>query len=167
VQPHCPPPPPLLAPHLVARSNGGARRGGSDPRAPRRLSWLNPAPADLGGACLFVCMCDSGGGARVCLPLCVCARALATVVACGGGRGGPLHIFYFKNYLHRELLCPHGAHLPRWGRTALGEGAFAGWSPPRALDEGSAVRKQPFAERMPALGEGSQSGSGESRRWIL
>jgi hypothetical protein len=48
-------------------------------------------------------------------------------------------------------------------RVTLGERAFTGWAPPRGLrrelplGEGSVVRKLPFAERKPALGEGPES----------
>jgi hypothetical protein len=62
-------------------------------------------------------------------------------------------------------MGPLGTHPPRGGPTAIGEGAFTGWATPRGLrrelplGEGSAVRKQPFTERVAALGEGLQSRS--------
>jgi hypothetical protein len=88
---------------------------------------------------------------------------------CGGGvRWGPrrpLHFFYFKIHLRRELIWPLGAHSPRGVPTALGEGCFAGCKPPRGnrreqtLGEGATVGKPSFTERIVALGEASVSGS--------
>jgi hypothetical protein len=147
-----------------------------------------PAAADLGGGGVhqrpasspragFRCVCVC-----VCVPVCICVYVCACVrvaeVACGSGGGQavaaavrrwgprwPCTFFVFKNCSRREHLSPLGAHPLRVCPVALGEGAFAGWAPPSGdrrelpLGEGSAVRKQSFAERIPALGEGSGSGS--------
>jgi hypothetical protein len=90
----------------------------------------------------------------------VCAAA-----ACGGGRDDPCTFFYFKIHLRRELIWPLGAHSPRGGPTALGEGCFAGCKPPRGhhreetLGEGATMGEPSFTERIAALGEASISRS--------
>jgi hypothetical protein len=50
---------------------------------------------------------------------------VCAVAACGGGRGAPCTFFDFKIHLRRELIWPLGAHSPRGGPAALGEGSFA------------------------------------------
>jgi hypothetical protein len=79
--------------------------------------------------------------------------------------------FLFSKISFAENNCGLSAHMHREGYPRLSaKGAFPGRAPPRGLrrehplGEGSAVRIQPFTERIPALGEGSQSGS-ECKLW--
>jgi hypothetical protein len=118
--------------------------------------------------CAVEVACGGGGPCAFPLSLCVCGVQGWWHGGGGGVRWGPrrpLHFFYFKIPLRRELICPLGAHSPRGGPTALGEGCFAGCKPPRGhrreqtVGEGAAVGKPFFIEWIAALGEASVSRS--------
>jgi hypothetical protein len=95
---------------------------------------------------LSLCVgCDGGGVRR--------RRAVGAAVA-----PAP---FLFQKYLCRELLWPLDAHTERGTHNSLRRG-LRRLQPTESASPrvGTTVSKQSFAERMAALGEGSQSGSG-------